>query len=217
MRKRLFLCIIGCLSSITMIWGQHISEEQALQKAQAFMQGKVKNSATNGRKGTPAKALAMYRVTQDVPTEAYYIFNTEQNGGFVIVSGDERTEEILGYSTEGHIDPQQMPENMRAWLKGYEEQIEAIPANATTTSASIPTHPAVEPLLTCKWNQGAPYNLQCPTQMPEGGTEPQHCVTGCVATAMAQIMYYWKWPQDYTTTIPAYDYGYEGWNYEIIK
>lgn len=214
MRKRLFLCIIGCLSSITMIWGQHISEEQALQKAQAFMQGKVKNSAINGRKGAPAKALAMHRVTQDVPTDAYYIFNTEQNGGFVIVSGDERTEEILGYSTEGHIDPQQMPENMRAWLKGYEEQIESIPANATTTSASMPTHPAVEPLLTCKWNQGAPYNLQCPTQIPEGGTEPQHCVTGCTATAMAQIMYYWKWPQDYTTSIPAYGYGRNGYKYK---
>jgi len=200
----LFFCVNG-------LFAQHVTEEQALQKAQAFLQDKVMNSA-NGRRGAPAKAPAMQRVTQAAPTNAYYIFNAEQNGGFVIVSGDERAEEILGYSTEGHIDPQQMPENMRAWLKGYEAQINAISASATTTSSSMPKHPAVKPMLTTQWDQGAPYNLQCPTMIPDGETEPQHCVTGCVATAMAQIMYYWKWPQDYTTTIPAHGYGYEGWD-----
>ena len=202
----LFFCVNG-------LFAQHVTEEQALQKAQAFLQGKMTNSS-NGRRGAPAKAPAMQKVTQAVPTNAYYIFNAEQNGGFVIVSGDERTEEILGYSTEGHIDPQQMPENMQAWLKGYEEQINAISASATTTSSSMPKHPAVKPMLTTQWDQGAPYNLQCPTMIPDGETEPQHCLTGCVATAMAQIMYYWKWPQDYTTAIPAHGYGYEGWDSE---
>ena len=211
MKKQVLLLL--CILSASELFAQHVTEEQALQKAQAFMQGKAMNNA-NGRNNAPAKPRVMKRVAQATESDALYMFNVEDNGGFVIVSGDERTEEILGYSTEGNIDPQTMPENMRAWLKGYEEQIKAIPAIATAMPAKVPTHPAIEPLVTAKWNQGAPYNLQCPEETPEGSTEPQHCVTGCVATAMAQVMYYWKWPQDYTTAIPAYEYG-GTWNEEI--
>ena len=200
------LSVIITLTICLPIVAQNITEEQALQKAQAFMQGKVMNNS-NGRNGAPARPRAMKRVAQAIQSDALYIFNVEDNGGYVIVSGDERTDEILGYSTEGHIDPQQMPENMRAWIEGYEEQIKAIPTSYKGSPAKLPTHPAVEPLITAKWNQGAPYNLQCPEQIPEGGTEPVHCVTGCTATALAQIMYYHKWPKDATTTIPAYNYG----------
>ncbi|MBR6892754.1 MAG: C10 family peptidase [Bacteroidaceae bacterium] len=187
---------------------QHVTEEQALQKAQAFLNQKA---TKGGRRGAPLKMKQLENVAQN---DAFYIFNAEQNGGYVIVSGDERTDEILGYSTEGNIDPQRMPENMKAWLEGYEKQIVSIPANARRAPSNVPLHPAVEPLITAKWNQFQPYNLQCPMQIPEGGTEPQHCVTGCVATALAQIMYYWKWPKDITTAIPAYDYGYVGWDEE---
>lgn len=180
---------------------QHVTEEQALQKAQAFLNQKA---TKGGRRGAPLKMKQLENVAQN---DAFYIFNAEQNGGYVIVSGDERTDEILGYSTEGNINPQTMPENMRAWLQGYEEQIKAIPTDAKAAPVKVPAHPAVEPLITAQWNQDAPYNLQCPTMIPEGSTEPLHCVTGCVATAMAQIMYYHKWPQQATTAIPAYSYG----------
>jgi len=210
--KKLTL-LLACILSVCGLFAQHVTEEQAMQKAQAFMQGKAMSNI-GGPKHAPVKPRAMKRVAQATENDALYLFNVEDNGGFVIVSGDDRTEEILGYSTEGNIDPQTMPENMREWLKGYEEQIKAIPANATAMPAKVPTHPAIEPLVTAKWNQGAPYNLQCPEETPESSTESQHCVTGCVATAMAQIMYYWKWPQDYTTAIPAYEYG-GTWNEEI--
>ena len=199
----LTITLLMCLP----VMAQHITEEQALQKAQAFMQGKVMNNV-GGRNNAPAKPRAMKRVEQAMVSDALYMFNVEDNGGFVIVSGDSRTEEILGYSTEGNIDPQQMPENMREWLKGYEEQIKAIPANATAMPAKVPIHPAIEPLLKSQWNQGAPYNLQCPEM------DGSRYFTGCVATAMAQIMYYWKWPQDYTTLIPGYGYGESTWNEE---
>ena len=192
----LFLFLLFC----TPIYAQHVTEEQALQKAQNFMQSKLA-TATDSKNRAPRK---LQRLVKAAENDAYYIFNAEDNGGFVIVSGDERTDEILGYSTEGNINLNKMPENMKAWLKGYEEQILAIPANAKAAPAKVPTHPAVEPLITAKWGQGSPYNLQCPTEIPKGETEPQHCVTGCVATAMAQIMYYWQWPQEYTTAIPAY-------------
>lgn len=186
---------------------QHVTEEQAMQKAQAFMQGKVMNSA-NGRKGAPAKAPAMRKVAQTTESDALYMFNVEDNGGFVIVSGDDRTEAILGYSTEGHIDPQNMPENMNGLLKNYKEQIQAIPANYKAAPAEMPTHAAIAPMLDTFWGQGEPYNLQCPE------INGQHAVTGCVATALAQIMYYHKWPEAYTTEIPAYDYTQSSWNNE---
>ena len=202
--KLILLTFFGICWNECGLYAQHVTEEQALQKAQAFMQNKV--MASNGsRHNAPRK---MKKLAKAAENDAYYVFNAEDNGGFVIVSSDERTEEILGYSSEGNIDPNNMPENMQAWLKGYEEQILAIPVGAKATPAKVPTHSAVDPLISAKWSQGSPYNLQCPTETPEGGTELQHCVTGCVATAMAQIMYYYKWPQNYTTSIPAYDSGW---------
>ena len=171
------------------------------------MQGKVMNNA-NGQKGAPAKPRAMKRVTQATPTDALYMFNIEDNGGFVIVSGDERTEAILGYSTEGNIDPQIMPENMKALLKSYEEQIKSVSADAKPVPAEMVTHPAIAPMLESFWGQGAPYNNLCPEM------DGQRSITGCVATALAQIMYYHKWPESFTTDIPAYDYTLQSWNNE---
>ncbi len=208
----MILLLFGLIQPM-LAMSQRVTEELALQKAQAFMQGKVMSNA-GARNGAPAKPRAMKRVAQATQSDALYIFNVEDNGGYVIVSGDDRTDEILGYSTEGRIDPQQMPENMRAWIEEYEKQISSLSPSASKAPSNVPLHPAVEPLVTAKWHQGSPFNLQCPMQMPEGGTEPVRCVTGCTATAMALIMNYHQWPKDMTTAIPAYDYGYVGWDEE---
>jgi len=196
MKLSTFLLTAFLLMSVSMN-AQHVTEEQALQKAQEFMNKKV-TTAKGGRHNAPRKLQKLAKAAQN---DAYYIFNAEQNGGYVIVSGDERTEAILAYSTEGNIDPEKMPSNMRAWLKGYEAQIKAIPANAKAAPTKVPTHPAVPPMVSTKWGQEAPYNLQCPE------IDGQRCVTGCVATALAQIMYYHKWPVGYTTEIPAYEFN----------
>ena len=198
MKKLLFL--LACIISASGLFAQHVTEEQALQKAQAFMQGKVINNA-NGRKGVPTKPRAMKRVAQskqEQGEDVLYMFNVEDNGGYVIVSGDERTEAILGYSTEGNIDPQRMPENMRAWLKGYEQQIKAIPTYAKENICKVPTHAAIAPMLTTLWGQNPPYNLMCPE------IDGKHSMTGCIATAIAQIMNYHKWPEGSTKAIPSY-------------
>lgn len=194
--------LIAALLATFAMNAQHVTEEQALQKAHEFLNKKVK---AGSRHNAPVKVRQLAKAAQN---DAYYIFNAEQDGGFVIVSSDERTDEILGYSTEGNIDPDNMPENMKAWLKGYEEEIKALPANAQNAPSNVPLHPAVEPLITTKWNQPAPYNLQCPVH------DGKYCITGCVATAMAQVMNYHKWPQDITTAIPAYDYGESEWDEE---
>ena len=187
----------------TKMSAQHITEAAAMAKAQQFMQGKTMS--------IPGAGKGMRRVAATTDNNAFYIFNAE-GGGYVIVSADERTNDILGYSTTGTIDPNNMPDNMRAWLQGYEEQINALDADTAVGTgvkaapAKVPVHAAVAPMVTARWDQLAPYFLECPTATPSGGGTAQHCPTGCVATALAQIMHYHQWPQKSTTAIPAYDY-----------
>lgn len=189
-QKSLLLVVLALLTNISTS-AQHVTEEQALQKAQAFLSKKT----TGSRYNAPGQVRRLSKATQN---DAFYIFNAEKNGGFVIVSGDERTEEILGYSMEGNIVPDNMPENMKAWLKGYEEQIRAIPANIAPTKATTISETPIEPLIKSKWGQEYPYYLQTPE------IDGQHCLTGCVATAMAQIMNYWQHPMTTVATIPTW-------------
>lgn len=127
---------------------------------------------------------------------AYYVFNYPDNGGFIIVSADDRLSTILGYSTEGNFDPQNVPVNMQWWLEGYTKEIGSYLATDPTVDISPLkkraglNFPAIDPLLTTKWNQTEPYNNMCPMD----NQAHSRSVTGCVATAMAQIMNYHEWP-----------------------
>lgn len=195
--KRSFI-LLTCLMSSSILTAQHISEEQALMKAQTFLNGKI--SSDNKARTRSSKGLQQLK--NAAKDDAFYIFNAEDDGGFVIVSGDERTDAILGYSMEGNIDLDHMPENMRAWLAGYEEQLKVLSSSVSYSAEDTSVHPAIEPLVTAKWHQGSPYNLQCPEY------NGSRCITGCGATAMAQVMYYHKWPKDYTSEIPGYNIDY---------
>ena len=125
----------------------------------------------------------------------YYIYTQPKEKGFVIVSGDDRTESILGYCDEGTFDANRMPDNMRSWLRTYEAAIDKMDdKEVEQQTAHTASTEVIAPLLTTRWNQDYPYNLYC----------PDNCPTGCVATAMAQVMYYHRWPQDATAAIPAY-------------
>ena len=119
--RKYYLLLLFAIVSLSAD-AQHVSEQQALVKAQAFMKGKKFKPSANARSLSRARS----KKTAD---ESLYIVNVENKGGFVIVSGDERTEPILGYSTSGEIDYDRMPDNLRAWLEGYEVQIQAIKDN----------------------------------------------------------------------------------------
>ena len=188
MRKLLLLVSLCFTLGIA---AQHVTEQQALLKARAFMKDKAFSPAN--------KARSIKGKAQGIPYRQFYIFNVEDDGGFVIVSGDERAKEILAYSDSGHLNYGELPDNLKGWLDFYEEAIKAIPAR-TTASRAVSRAPKAEvkPLMTFAWNQYDPYNKYCPAS-PEDPT--QTSVTGCVATAMAQMMYYHKWPN----TLPALD------------
>ncbi|GAB6011098.1 thiol protease/hemagglutinin PrtT [Viscerimonas tarda] len=132
----------------------------------------------------------------------YYVFNTGENNGFVIVSGDDRAKAILGYSAEGAFDINTAPENFKYWLGFYQQELELLLAQPETEAQAIPLEEknlknaqvfatSISPLLgNIKWDQDSPYNDLCP-QIP-GSTS--RSATGCVATGMAQIMKYHNWP-----------------------
>lgn len=129
----------------------------------------------------------------DARANAFYVFNSEDGSAFVIIAGDDRAEEVLGYGNYA-LDMNVIPSNMRWWLNQYKRQIEFLQENPTlkvTTPSQLNAgvlRLTVSPMLTCKWDQESPYWNQCPSY---GGYT---CLTGCVATAMAQVMYYWKYP-----------------------
>ncbi len=188
-----FLTLITSLllTSVLAHAGQ-ITEQEALAKAKTFMQGK--RFKTSGRRLTPGK-----QVNQTF--KHLYVFNVEANEGFVIVSGDDRTQSILGYAYTGEINMGQMPCNMKWLLSYYDTAIgqlgDDFPQSASTTLSSA-TYAEIPAIVGTQWGQGDPYNAQCPQH------EGERCITGCVATAMAQVMNHNRWPQSQTTEIPAY-------------
>ena len=159
------------------------------------------------------KKLIQYELTESSTKRGYnefYVFASGGGDGFVLVSKDDCVTPILGYSEQGSLPEQDLPEHIEAWLREYDNQIrfyreqgaglspevQAEWAKLEQPGAKTSAHvaPAVSPLLTTTWNQlgtnsAATYNLFCPKV---GST---HCVTGCVATAMAQVMKYWNWPR----------------------
>lgn len=137
-----------------------------------------------------------------VPGQAvYYIFNTDDS--YIIVSGDDRAEEVLAYG-DSPLDINAIPDAMRCWLGGYKEQLEYLlthpdyEVNHISRKAPKRERESVEPLLTALWDQSSPYNLECPSS---GGSR---CITGCPATSLSMVFYYWKYPTDTTPSVPGY-------------
>jgi hypothetical protein len=143
-------------------------------------------------------------------TPAYYVFNVDQDAGFVIVSAEDASIPILGYSYSGHFVNDPLYTNFTHWMQHYKKQIEAVSENSIQASPEIQNQwnayknnseyrsskrieSSVSPLLTTTWDQGNNggfYWSLCPFNTTDHDT----CVTGCVATAMAQIMKYWSYP-----------------------
>lgn len=210
--KRLLLALV-CFFLTVGVYAENVSRSEALKKAQQFMPG---------RQFVDGKAYA--RGDKDAANGPFYVFNAENNDGYVIVSGDDRTTEIIGYSKTGHLDLDQIPENLKYWLNGYARQIEALgtstkPVQKAQTRGGK-TWVAIDPLIKTKWDQSKPYNLRCPDAngrdwRDAGFNSKNICLTGCVATAMAQVMYYWRYPET-CPAISGYQTDYYGWTVKAL-
>lgn len=206
--SRLRLSILTVLLTLfsVMSYSAQRNEAEALEMAQIFYrQNKTSllRSAVNLQSDGELQLIYACKETAPLLSSAnaptyFYIFNKGNGQGFVIVSGDDATKTILGYSDEGTFSVENMPENLQSWLNFYQSEIKY--AMDSGWSATLPdsvqtvalrSASAMSPLLgNIKWDQGEPYNILCPVNQ----TTKVQTVTGCVATAMAQIMMYHKWP-----------------------
>lgn len=154
-----------------------------------------------------AKARSRGGVTPQ-QTTPYYIFNFNDSTGYAIVGGDDRMPAIVGYSDKGTLNPDNLPVNLKSFLAAYKATVESVEKGDTSAVKNVKaamkreagSYTPIAPLLGgIEWSQNAPFYNLCPKYDGK-----HNAVTGCVATAMAQIMRYWKYPSSLLEGIPAY-------------
>lgn len=189
-----------------------VDATSAKEKAAAFLKKQAQHS-TNSRR---AAALRNPQLTEaQAFGNALHVFNVGGDNGFVIVSGDDRTEEILGYVDGGTFDYNNIPDNMRFWLQMYADQINSLGNSKVQKAPRCEAKPTIEKLMTTKWDQNGSYRSMLFDDVTDQNIlyYKEKVLTGCVATAMAQVLYneaknykakYNKWPEFQTNEIPAY-------------
>ena len=180
-----------------LMYAAPVSPERARQVAYQF----CRLSAPDGAALTPDAVVDMSAATA---YKAFYTFSLGEQG-FVLVAGDDRALPILGYSFTSPLRLNNVPAQIAAWLDSYERQIEWLrEQDAPVTDqvmgqwqsleagrlplAAVPS--SVSPLIATTWDQDPYYNTLCPGT----GTGSNRTVTGCVATATAQVMKFWNHP-----------------------
>ena len=217
--KRIYLLIISalCLVSISL---EARTMQEASAVASAFIQARGETAPAKRMQkaaaATSVTAPVEWAFTQyqiDNTTPAVFVFNSTEEG-FVLVSAEDNARAVLGYSDEGTFDANNIPENMQFWLQMYADEMAAYPQPLPKGKGVIPqkvigdeakgerrevkgerreaveeSYPTIAPILgNTVWGQGEPFNNKC----PQDGNG--RAVTGCVATAMSQIMYAHKHP-----------------------
>lgn len=195
------LALMACIGATA----APVSRNAALVSAKRFLSDRGLDASSL----TPVGNVRHMPRQKSIETDTYYnapyhIFNLGDCNGFIVIAGDDRAQTVLAYSPEGRFSATEMPEACKAWLEVYASEINSLPADAGSTISHVPgltySSTPVAPLLTSKWDQKEPYNLDCPIDQQTG----KQCVTGCVATSVAQLMYYYRYPAKATGSI-TYD------------
>ena len=177
--KRTLLLVLTAFSNILLANAEPITKARALSIATKYINNpKLSND-------TPQT-----RSSQANEQPAYYIFTNPNDKKFVIISGESKLNELVGYGDKMTENPNDQPPYFKLFLKEYERVVKEVRSKAATTTPQRPIKRKVEPLLTCKWSQYDPFNKYTPL------SNGQHTPTGCVATATAQVMFYNKWPKN---------------------
>lgn len=188
-----------------------LAENRSFRQAREIAERHAaKNGAHIGQQSVK-RAKVLNKQQSTISSRGYYVFPHDGNCGYTIVSGDDRMPEIVGYSTTDTYSEENMPDGMKHLMQAYEAMATAL-ANGDAKAErclaekealvadSTYRQPRVEPLLAdIAWGQTEPYNNLCPMY-----DDQRRTVTGCVATAMAQLMMYYKYPQTLKSDIPAY-------------
>ena len=183
---------LAIMSAATLgMFAAPLTPEQALKRVHG-------NSALKmpSKSGTSMKLSFSMQTQKGEP--AVYIFDRPASSGYLIVSADDTATPLLGYADSGSFDANNMPPQLEWWLSEYASQIDYASANGIkNTYAPIANKKEIAPLVETKWNQGTPYNNLCPS------VNNVKCPSGCVATAMAQVMKFWNYPDVGTGRVTA--------------
>ena len=198
--KKISVCIFALLLSVS-LFAERITLEDAATVANNFMNVAV--TSVNGvKKAAPAKRMVRKAInTTEEPQ--YYLYENENGEGWVIIAANDAVTPILAYSETGHFRTDNMPSNIRHWMGKYDQFIKRIETDGVEAAEETKAEwkalrkgvrkaqaaAVVGPLIQTQWDQDSPYNNLCP------GTGNNKAYTGCVATAMAQVMNYWQWPK----------------------
>ena len=177
--KRTILLMLTVCANILLANAGPITKDQALSIASKYINKPILS-------GNSPKT----RSSQANEQPAYYIFTNPNDKKFVIISGESKLNELVGYGDKMTENPNDQPPYFKLFLKEYERVVKEVRSKATATTPQRPIKRKVEPLLTCKWSQYDPFNKYTPL------SNGQHTPTGCVATATAQVMFYNKWPKN---------------------
>lgn len=195
--KKIFWGIVALLMSAT-LFAERVSQEDAALVANNFMNVK---SATTANKA-PAKRMVLKKAASAAENQ-YYIYENANGEGWVMIAANDIVRPVLAYSNTGHFRTDNQPRNVKGWLQSYDKQIRfaeekgyvageetkqewaALRKGAKIKQAT----PVVAPLIQTGWDQDAPFWNLCPKK------SGSNCYTGCVATAMAQVMNYHQWPK----------------------
>lgn len=206
-----------------------VDPASALQMAANFYKNNNVVATMNGGQLRMAKGEKSFRnVTPSATFDNLFIFNATDGNGFVIMSADDRSHPILGYSNVGTFDTDSIAPQVMDWLKGYDREISYLISNdiqatdeiaaewqSLRTGGQIQTRNTrnVTPLIQTRWDQAPLYNLLCPYDEDA----EDYTVTGCAATAMAQVLKYWEYPNVGTGTHTYYDqnYGWQSADFEV--
>lgn len=198
--KRLLQLLAMAMLAIPVL-AQQLTPEEAMMRVKR-MSGTAQAKATKSQ----ARKLVytMKAAVNGMPSapessdNLFYIFSDDRS--FVIAGADEKLPALIAYGNSSAFSADSIPDNLRYWLDDYKVKMSAALAKGVTlTSPTAMGTPVVKPLITAKWAQGKPFNNDC-------NDIGQPSVTGCAATAMAQIMYYHKWPMQGTG---SHSYSYK--------
>ena len=204
MRKLFLLLLIYSVTILACAERINVNTAQQVAISVAAKLQSANNLKSNGTVSlvyaAPTKTSTITRSTTSGEID-YYIFNIGNEDGFVIIAGEDRVRPILGYSATGKVDMKKMPDNMKSWLDGYQNEISWIINKNISASKAIKNewsryldgsfqmgNTMMLPRETALWSQGEPFNNMCPF------IENKRALTGCGATAAAIIMKYYEFP-----------------------
>lgn len=185
------------------VLAERVSQEDAALVANNFMN--VGNTVSGVQKA-PAKKMVLKKAATASENQ-YYVYENANGEGWVMVAANDVAHPILAYSNTGTFRMDNQPANLKVWLRGYDRQItraaqdENYVANEQVQNEwktlrkganSVKAAVVVSPLIKTGWDQDSPYWNSCPQK------SGSRCYTGCVATAMAQVMNYHQWPKQGT-------------------